>query len=115
MSGHEFLAKAWSNGQRSSSGAGYGLRISAADRDRFFERAWRSVTLRLEAGEATVVAEVNCAKASFWDGTCRELIGKEIGRWFIDNGLAPWPPGEPPGFRMAPIGSRTFRVRHADD
>ena len=115
MSGQEFVAKAWSNGQRSSSGAGYGLRISVADRDRFFERAWRSVTLRLEAGEATIVAEVNCAKASFWDGTCRELIGKEIGRWFIDNGFAPWPSRQPPGFRMVPIGSRTFRVRHAGD
>lgn len=115
MSGHAFLANAWSNGQRGSSGAGYGLRISAADRDRFFERGWRSVTLRLVAGDEMTVAEVNCAKASFWDGSCRELIGKEIGRWFIDNGFAPWSPGEPPGFRMMPSGNRTFEVRHASD
>lgn len=115
MSGHEFIAKAWTNSKQGCSGASFGLKISAADRDRFFERAWRSVTLRLEAGEETIVAEVNCAKASFWDGTCRELIGKEIGLWFIDNGFAPWLSGEPPEFRMIPVGSRTFAVRHAGD
>ena len=115
MSNHDFVATAWSNGKPSSSGAGYGLKISIADRDRFFEKGWRSATLRLEAGGTTVVAEVNCAKASFWNGTCRELIGKDIGRWLIDNGFAPWPKGVPPRFRMIPVGVGTFEVRAGND
>ena len=88
MASESFVATAWNNGNASDSGAGYGLKIGIADRDRFFQRSWRTVTLRLAAGGDTRIAEVNCAKDSFWNGTCRELIGKEIGRWFIDNGAA---------------------------
>ncbi len=37
----------WSNGSPSASGAGYGLRISAADRDRYFDRSWSEVSIEL--------------------------------------------------------------------
>ena len=115
MASESFVATAWNNGNASDSGAGYGLKIGIADRDRFFQRSWRTVTLRLAAGGDTRIAEVNCAKDSFWNGTCRELIGKEIGRWFIDNGVVPWLRGKPPRFRMCPVESGVFEVTPCED
>ena len=89
--------------------------ISVADRDRFFDRGWQSVTIRLSAQTTTRIAEANYAKESFWNGTCRELISKEIGRWFFDNGLAPWPRGAPPRFRISPVEARVFDVTPCGD
>ena len=71
----------------------------------FLTGDWRTVTLHFVAGSTV---EVNCAKDSFWNGTCRELIARDIGRWFIDLGLAPWPKGRPPRFSMSP--TRYWRV-----
>ena len=110
MTREAFIATAWNNGCPKDSGAGYGLKISIADRDRFFMKGWQTVTLRLIAGGTPRIAEVNCVKESFWNDTCRELIGKEIGRWFIDNGFAPWPRGAPPRFRVSPVAERLLEV-----
>ena len=110
MTNEAFSATAWNNGQRHARGAGYGLNLAVADRDRFFRRDWRSVTLRLVDESGSVDVEVNCAKDSFWNGTCRELIAREIGRWFLDLGLAPWPTGRPPRFNLTPVEPGVFRV-----
>ena len=115
MTRESFIATAWTNGNPSGSGAGYGLKISVADRDRFFDRGWQSVTIRLSAQATTRIAEANCAKESFWNGTCRELISKEIGRWFFANGFAPWPRGAPPRFRISPVAARVFDVTPRGD
>ena len=115
MTDNAFLATAWNNGQWHAGGAGYGLKVSVADRDRFFRRDWRTVTLRLVAGSAFIDVEVNCAKDSFWNGTCRELISRQIGRWFLDLGLAPWPKGRPPHFDLSPIRPGVFRVQPQAD
>ena len=92
MASNSFLATAWNNGQWHTGGAGYGLKVSVADRDRFFWRNWRFVTLQLVVDAGVVDVQANCAKDSFWNGTCRELISRQIGRWFIDLGV----------FRVAP-------------
>ena len=110
MTDDRFPATAWNNGRWHASGADYGLKLSAADRDRFFRRNRRIVMLRLAAGSNVVDVEVNCAKNSFWNGTCRELIARDIGRWFIDVGIATWPRGKPPRFTIAPTAPGKFRV-----
>jgi|HubBroStandDraft_1064217.scaffolds.fasta_scaffold3690907_1 hypothetical protein len=38
---------AWSNGKFHLSGAGYGFKVSIQDRDRYFNRTWKEVTLVL--------------------------------------------------------------------
>ena len=106
----KFSATAWNNGQWRPGGAGYGLKVSVTNRDSFFRRDWRSVTLRLVVDSGFVDVEVNCAKDSFWNGTCRELVARDIGRWFIDLGLAPWPHGRPPRFDLSPLAPGLFRV-----
>lgn len=106
-----FPATAWNNGARHRTGAGYGLKISSQDRDTYFERDWNTVTLQLIGERTSRIAEPNVAKDSFWDGTCRELIAAEIGRWFIENGFDRWTRGAPPRFRMRLLARREFEVR----
>ena len=114
MTPKSFLVTAWCNGQPRNSGSGYGLKISVEDRDGFFCRDWQTVTLRLGNEATNRVAKVNCAKDSFWNGDCRELIGKDIGRWFLDNDFAPWPKRMPPRFRMSLVETGVFDVMPED-
>ncbi len=103
------IVTAWNNGQHHKSGAGYGIKLSAADRDEHFSRMWRTVAVTLEGSSQEV--EINIAKASFWSTTCRELISKDIGTWLRENGLAPWPQDHPPRLRLEPLASRHFLLR----
>ena len=105
-----FTATAWNNGSWSRTGAGYGLKITSEDRDRHFDRDWNAVTLHLMGERTSRVAEANLAKDSFWDAKCRELIKVEIGQWFSENGFDRWTRGDPPRFRMRPLGRSEFEV-----
>ncbi|MBL7183887.1 MAG: hypothetical protein ISS50_05495 [Anaerolineae bacterium] len=102
------IVTAWNNGKHHPTGAGYGLKVEAKDRDRYFRKEWRNVFLKLEGEVEEVV--VNVDKPSFWDPTCRELINKEIGVWLIKNGKAPWPKGHPPKMRMVHLDANRFEV-----
>jgi hypothetical protein len=68
------IVTAWNNG-----GTSYGIKVSLDDRDRFFSKEWKSVTMAFERSRAQ--AQVNVAKKSFWTQGCRELIKKEISEW----------------------------------
>ena len=107
MSG--FYVVAWNNGHPRASGAGYGLKIAAGDRDVHMRRHCDRIELRLDGVEKSVFVNIN--KASFWNTTCRELISKDIGHWPITNGLAPWLAGHPPRLLIEALGEGTFDVR----
>lgn len=100
------LATAWNNGAHHASGAGYGLKISKADRDRYFSNAWREVLVSLPGHKGPVAVELSPA---FWRN-CTELRHQEIGRWLRANGYVPWPKGRPPKFNLQPIGEQRFVV-----
>ena len=108
-----FVAGAWKNGRQGKAltEMGYGLKVSIADRDTFFDRSWKTVRLNLIGPVNSRMAEANIDKDSFWDGTCRELISKDIREWFLDNGFAPWRKGCPPQFWLTPTSEREFKVR----
>ena len=108
-----FVATAWNNGRWHRTGAGYGLKILIADRDRHFDQDWDTVTLRLIGPRTNRTAEANVDKDSFWSDECRELIKIDIGQWFIENGHARWSRGTPPRFRMSCVADREFEVRPA--
>jgi len=97
---------AWNNGGHLESGAGYGLKISIADRDRHFKPGWRTVILEMEGYPKTV--EVNIRKKSFWEGICREMISKDIGCWLLKNELVPWQKGRPPKLHLIPKSGNKF-------
>ncbi|NKE60688.1 hypothetical protein FXN61_29420 [Lentzea sp. PSKA42] len=99
------LVTAWSNGRPLGSGAGYGLRISAADRDEFFEPCWDSVEIELGPADAVTVS----LSKSFWR-TCTELRSAAVGRWLMTLGLAPWPKGAPPRLELVRLRGGRFRL-----
>lgn len=103
------IVTAWNNGSHGISGAGYGLKVSKSDRDRYFRRQWNSVILELE--ETPIPIEVNIDKESFWGETCRELIGQGIGIWLRKYQLAPYPKGRLPKLVVEPISENWFRVK----
>ena len=99
-------AKAWSNGAHHSTGAGYGLKVSVQDRDRYFRPEWDVVLLEIP-GEGTTSVTLS---ASFWR-TCSELRSAAIGRWLLSAGRAPWPRGAPPDLELTPVTDNHFIVR----
>lgn len=100
--------KGWNNGSKLASGSGYGLRMSANDRDSHFKKKLKSVTIRLPHAGQYQVVNVNITD-SFWS-RCSEVRSKEIGKWLISNGYAPWPMGSPPKFTVEQIGDRIFEL-----
>ena len=99
-------AKAWNNGQHHASGAGYGIKLSPEDRDRFFMREWETVQLEVPGQGITSVA----LSDSFWR-RCSELRSAALGRWLRESGMAPWPKGHPPTLLIEQLVGDTFRVR----
>jgi hypothetical protein len=97
---------AWNNGQHKQTGAGYGLRLDPADRDRVFQRPWPEVALDLPNGARGLRIKLS---PSFWRD-CPELRSAEIGRWLIASGYRRWPRGNPPAFTLNHIRGRQFRV-----
>ena len=102
------IVTAWINGTAFVSGAAYGVRLAAEDRDRYFQRDWE--TIELELGGYALVVKIDVAKPSFWNSTCSELIHTEIGRWLIENGLESWQAGQPPKLSLKLIGGTRFRL-----
>ena len=103
----------WNNGNKCLTGAGYGFKIDAAERDRYFKPEWQCVTVELPTPSGNIAVEVGIDKESFWGRRCRELINKDIGRWMFDQGYAPWPKGKPPKFDVDRSGERAFRIKVA--
>jgi hypothetical protein len=101
-------ASAWNNGQHYPTGAGYGLSISAADRDQWLRREWGTVRLRI--GNSQPFA-VNIDKRSLWNGSCMHLISAHLGRWMREIGVAPWRRRLPPTLVLLPLEPGAFEVR----
>lgn len=102
----DLRATAWSNGQPRQSGAGYGVRIAVADRDRVFDPKWNHVVIDLGAADEAVIG----LSASFW-ASCTELRSAAVGRWLIRHGLAPWSRGAPPTLILTRTSGNLFRLR----
>ena len=107
------MALVWTAWKRAGNGSAtdYGLKVPIADREKLFEKWWRTVVLELPAGQGFTEIEVNVSKASFWTAQCHELISAEIGRWLRANGLVPWPTHRPPKLIVEQMSARTFRVK----
>jgi len=102
------IVTAWKAGKHNKTGTGYGLKIKIKDRDKYFKKHLKTVILELEGYPEPV--EVNIDKFSFWNSICHELISKEIGKWLIKNGFAPWPKYNPPKLSLEPLSHNRFVV-----
>lgn len=97
---------AWHNGGPPEETSGYGLKLTKADRDRYFDSSWEHILLELDGAETTSVS----LSPSFWR-SCPELRSAEIGSWLIQHGAAPWKQGSPPGIVLAPVEGNQFAAR----
>jgi hypothetical protein len=96
----------WNNGSPNhKSGAGYGIRITRQDQERYFKKSWSSITIEFESGDSVDIRLSN----SFWR-RCSELRNAKIGKWMINNRLAPWPKGSPPNLKLEPIAEGKFSL-----
>ena len=102
------IVKAWNNGQHRETGAGYGVKLNSADRGRYFQRAWKSVTLEI-AGRGDPVVIRSVGSPSFW-GSCSELRHRAIGKWLREQGMAPWSKGMPPTLKLEHIEDNRFSL-----
>jgi hypothetical protein len=97
---------AWSNGHPLPTGAGYGVRLSDRDRDKYFDPGWDEVIIDLDQGEKVPVS----LSHSFWR-SCSELRSAAIGRWLLRNGLAPWSRRSPPTMLLSKVEGNWFNLR----
>jgi len=93
--------------QHSASGAGYGVSVSRADRDRFFRREWRTVGLRIANGkyrQGVLLGWLVHASHQRGDRTLDDQ------QW-----AGAWPRGQPPRFDLIPEGIGAFQLRAPAD
>ena len=102
------FAIAWNNGSHSKSGVGYGLKIDVKDRDKYFQRDWKEIVLKLQGHPSPVLVSID--QETFWGKRCRELHSQEVGAWLIKNDMAPWSASNPPLVRLEPISENKFSV-----
>ena len=101
------IVTAWNNGKHNKSGYGYGLRIGTINRDKFFKKNWKIVTLSLEGYSKNVEVKIT---PGFWN-KCSEIRNREIGLWFQQLKCTTWPKDKPPEFIMEVKSERFFSVR----
>lgn len=102
-----FAVTAWKSGPHGRDTM-YGLRVSAADRARYFRRDWRTVELHLPRHGRIVVG----LSPSFWR-SCPELRSEQIGAWLRATAAAPWRQGRPPRYMLRPTADAVFRIEPA--
>lgn len=102
------IVAGWNNGSPNNiTGGGYGIRVTRKDRDKYFKREWRSAIVKIGEGN---IAEINLSD-SFWKN-CIEIRNKRIGKWMLDNRLAPWRKGSPPKFNLERMDDKKFKLSH---
>ncbi len=101
------IVTGWNNGAPNNmTGAGYGIRITRQDQERYFKKSWSSITIELEDGESVDIR----LSDSFWR-KCSELRSAKLGKWMISKSIAPWPSYNPPELKLEPISERKFHLR----
>ncbi|MFD3157091.1 hypothetical protein ACFIJ5_09555 [Haloimpatiens sp. FM7330] len=85
------IVTTWNNGNYNTSGAGYGVKISKKDRQKFFDKAWDSVVIGISDFKNSKEIHLH---DTFWT-TCSELRSAKIGKYLIDNGLGKWEKRKP--------------------
>ncbi len=85
--------------------ATYGIRVRNQDVLRYFKGCWNSIEIEID-GEFYSFR----LSSTFWT-TCPEFRGRPIPDWLKEQGLIPWPKGNPPKFELAPLKDNIFRLK----
>lgn len=90
--------------------AQYGFKITVKDRDKYISKNWKEIILELPTKNGYIEANCNLNKVSFWNGTCHEIIKKEIAEWLKDNGYDRWQYRKPYKFNVVQVRDNRFRL-----
>ncbi len=102
------IVAGWNNGSpNNKTGAGYGIRITRQDQERYFKKSWSSITIEFDNGDSVDIR----LSDSFWR-KCLELRDAKIGKWMINNRLAPWSNGSPPNLKLEPLAEGKFLLSY---
>lgn len=85
----------------------YGIRVGAANRDRYFERDWTEIEVEMDGTFHSF-----CLTKGFWN-KCPEFRDRGhpvIKQWLRQHKTTDWPRGNPPRMSLFPIGSNQFRL-----
>lgn len=85
-------------------GATYGIRVGIPNANKFFKQEWDRIEVEID-GE---FYSFNLS-TTFWT-TCPEFRGGPIPRWLKEQGLIPWPKGNPPKFELVPLKDNKLRL-----
>lgn len=96
---------AWTNGEK-----GFGFKVSVEDRDKYFSKENKVITIQLPENNTFINIHCNTDKKTFWNKTCKELISKEIGTWLQKSNYYPWEKGKPPRFSAEKMNNNTYRI-----
>lgn len=97
------IVTAWNNGN-----TGYGIRLLADDRDRYFSKKWKDVLIKI-VGKFEVTCKMT---PRFWS-TCPELRNVVFRDWFAELGYVKgkrkdWKKGNPPKFHLIQESDNCF-------
>jgi hypothetical protein len=95
-------ASAWSSGNGS-----FGIRISYPNRQRFFKKAWKTVSVEIDGNVHKFTLT-----PGFWK-KCPEFrdAGAPVIRdWLERNFTLNWPTGKPPKVKLVQLGEARFRL-----
>jgi hypothetical protein len=92
-------ATGWTNGQGT-----YGIRVGVKNRDRHFDRAWRTIGVDIDGHW-----HVCPLTPGFWY-RCPELRHPAIRDWLQRHNRIPWPVSQPPLAELRPLAINGFRL-----
>lgn len=93
-------ATGWQNGN----GGTLGIRVGAANAKEYFDKSWTAIEVEIDGTLRSFALT-----EKFWT-TCPEFRGAAITAWMRENGLAPWPRGQPPEVVLTPLGRNRFTL-----
>lgn len=94
----------WNNGSYKESSTGYGVKISTTNREKFFDKSWKSVVVSISNPKNSIEIAI---KDTFWT-TCSELRSERIGKYIIENRLGKWEKGKPNKLLLFPQNDNRF-------
>ncbi|TPD69761.1 hypothetical protein [Flavobacterium microcysteis] len=95
-----YIVKTWNNGNKNSSGAGYGIRIGIKNFDDL--KDWEEI-----------IVDTNSIKRTSQNFTkkCPEIRNIIIGKFLLKNDLSNWKYGKPFKLKLCKVGENKFELK----
>lgn len=103
------IVSAYNNGKFSQTGSGYGFRIKDSDVKHNSKLLVSKIFITLDDKYKKIPVSINQDSVLYDEHVI--FTKKEIGLWFIQNGIKTWDSGSPPKFLMEHIEKKYFKIK----